>query len=306
MQSPDDSVCWTGGWAPVDPLGALWAQSAMLRTIDAMPRLHPWRLGDDKGSRRSLLWCGETVPPPSGVAILCQTAPDPSLPLGDPGSTPELLSGITVGLPALVASAAADAVAPRTADTSPNVYRRPDPGVRQWVGGLAQLHGAWLPPLAILPRSERDIDDPGTEWSTESIAFAGRHTVHSDEPRFAADLLAPHVTALILDHVPPDAAVTVAGDALHVWWEYDNTSRQAAGKVASTVEVAAQLRDALPSFVLSDYPDHSEQVEDRLAERAAEAAAYRASRRAGRVSDPTLQRIYSQAQADYYARKGSG
>ena len=45
-----------------------------------------------------------------------------------------------------------------------------------------------------------------------------------------------------------------------------------------SVEVAAQLSQAFPTFVLAEYPDHSDQVEDRLAARAAEAAAYRAAR----------------------------
>jgi hypothetical protein len=164
---------------------------------------------------------------------------------------------------------------------------------------MAQLPGAWLPELAILPRSRRGVDDPATRWGTESVGFALRHTVHAADTRFASDVLAPHVTALILDHVPADAAVTAAGDAIHVWWEYTADNRSATGKAARTVDVANRIRDALPSFVLADYPDHSHRVEERLAERAARAAAYRAGRVAGRNQDPTLQRIYSQAQATY-------
>lgn len=168
---------------------------------------------------------------------------------------------------------------------------------------MAQLPGAWLPDLAILPRGERDIDDPGTRWATESMAFALRHSVHAADTRFASDVLAPHVTALVLDHVPADAAVTVAGDAVHVWWAYADGNRSTTGKANRTVEVAARVRDALPSFVLTDYPDHSHRVEERLAERAATAAAYRARRSAGRHDDPTMQRIYARARADYESRQ---
>jgi hypothetical protein len=169
------------------------------------------------------------------------------------------------------------------------------------VGGLAKVGGSWLPELAIMPTSGRDADDPGTRWGTESLAFADRHTVHAADIRFASDVLAPHLTALILDRVPEDAAVTIAGDALHVWWPYTPQSRMTPGRVAGTVQTAALLRDAIPSFVLADHPDHSHQVEDRLADRAREAAAYRAARDAGRHPDPTLQRIYDRARAEWEA-----
>jgi hypothetical protein len=262
-----------------------------------------------------------------GVAVFTQTAPPPSLPLGDVGPNGELLGSaalpavgsIATGLLAAlatdlsrtVADAVADSVVDRAgaanvkdgASTLPDHGPKPfvpyDPGVRRWVGGMAQLPGAWLPDLAILPRSRRGIDDPGSRWGTESVAFALRHSVHASDTRFASDVLAPHVTALVLDHVPADAAVTMAGDAVHVWWEYTADNRSARGKVLRTVEVADRIRDALPSFVVADYPDHSHRVEERLAERAAQAAAYRAHRVAGRNQDPTLQRIYSQAQETY-------
>jgi hypothetical protein len=184
---------------------------------------------------------------------------------------------------------------------SPQTLAPPPDGVRRWVGGLAKLTGSWLPPLAILPTRGREVDDPGTRWGTESLAFAGRHTVHADDSRFASDVLAPHVTALVLDKVPQDAAVTLAGDALHVWWEYEPRTQVTPGRAAATVDAAVRLRDAIPSFVLADHPDHSHEVEDRLADRSREAAEYRAARDAGRHPDPTLQRIYDQARAEWEA-----
>ena len=114
------------------------------------------------------------------------------------------------------------------------------------------------------------------------------------------------MTALVLDHVPADAAVTLAGDAVHVWWEYTADNRSASGKAARTVEVADRIRDALPSFVLADYPDHSHRVEERLAERAATGSRLPGRRVAGRNQDPTLQRIYAQAQATYQLGQRQG
>lgn len=325
MRCPDDSPCWSGEWRPTAGALAMWAQAAMLRTVQALPGLHHWRLSDGKGSRRTLLWCGLVGGIPDAgseiVAVLTQNATEPELAVGDAGpysagplSPQDLLATGTLGLPMgplsslasslprAVADALADSVTPSPDSDAARAYRQPPPGVGQWAGAMAQLPGTWLPPLAILPRSERDYDDPSTRWSTESLAFAKRHTVHANDPRYAADLLAPHVTALILEHVPPDAAVTIAGDAVHIWWPYDNATRMANGKVARTAEVTGRLRDALPSFVLGDHPDHSDQVQDRLAERAAAAEQYRSQRRAGRHTDPTLQRIYAQARAEHETR----
>ena len=73
----------------------------------------------------------------------------------------------------------------------------------------------------------------------------------------------------------------MAGDALHVWWEYTDATATHAGRAASAMRAATQLRAALPTFVLAAYPDRSSEVEDRLAARAAAAAAYRAQRRVG-------------------------
>ena len=293
MRTPDDSPCWSGDWTPTDARKDLWAQSAMLRTVRALPTLHPWRLADDKGALRTLMWCAASATT-DVVAVLTQTAPPPSMPLGDEGYRPELfgsavadavspfgdglLTALAVGSSRVVADAMADALTPDPMPTPVGQYRKPAAGVRQWAGAIARLPRTWLPPVAILPRSARDFDDPGTQWSTESLAFAARHSVHAEDTRLAADLLAPHVMALIVDTVPSDAAITIAGDALHVWWPYDDTTRQSTGKVGRTAEVADQLRRSLPSFVLADHPDHSDQVENRLSSRAAEAAAYRAAR----------------------------
>jgi hypothetical protein len=318
MLPPDASPCWAGAWSSAGGLVDLWAHSAVLRTVGALPTLHPWRLGDVKGSSRTLLWCAS---PDGGdaasVAVLSQYAPEPDLGVGEVGPDGQLLgadalatatgidgvlSDLVVGLSREVADAVADAVAtPSSRRDLTSTLSEPPPGVTRWVGGLAKIAGSWLPELAIMPTSGRDADDPGSRWGTESLAFADRHTVHAADTRFASDVLAPHLTALILDRVPEDAAVTIAGDALHVWWSYTPQSRMTPGRVAGTVQTAALLRDAIPSFVLADHPDHSHQVEDRLADRAREAAAYRAARDAGRHPDPTLQRIYDQARAEWEA-----
>lgn len=314
MLPPDSHPCWHGDWTATDGPVDLWAHSAVLRTVGALPRLHPWRLGDVKGSRRTLLWCAAPAGDTDAVAVLSQYAPEPSLGVGDVdpdrpllGSAEparvtgidNLLSEVMVGLSGRVE----DATAAGTGVTVPSrAGSRSDPpaGVTRWVGGLARLAGSWLPALAILPTDGRGVDDPGTRWSTESLAFASRHTVHAADARFASDVLAPHLTALLLDRVPRDAAVTIAGDALHVWWKYTPQTRMTPGRAAATVRTAALLREAIPSFVLADHPDNSHQVEGRLAARAREAEEYRAARSAGQHHDPTLQRIYDQARAQWH------
>lgn len=259
-------------------------------------------MGDDTGSHPSLLWvaardAAPTTDPDDGqnnVAVFIQTAPSPSLPIGDADPHVDFLNDAAMALVAVT-----EDHHQALPDLGPTSFRPTYQGVRRWVGGMAQLVGAWLPGLAILPRRPGDIDDAGTDWETESLAFASRHSVHADDVRFASDVLAPHVIALILDQVPDGAAVTLAGNAIHVWWEYTQQTRVALGRAARTVATALEIRDALPSFVLAAYPDQSDQVEQRLAERAAQALAYQAARTAGRSVDPTLQRIYAQAQAEY-------
>jgi len=300
MYPPDDSPCWDGTWTPVAPLVDLWAQSALARTAAALTSLH--RTGDENGSHHSLLWAAapESGGPTDadgddkGVAVFVQTAPPPSLPLGDTDPDLDLFGEPVMAVTALVGDDHSQLSA-----NGPKPFSPPEQGAQHWVGGMAQIVGAWLPDLAILPRHPGDIDDPGTDWETESLAFASRHSVRASDVRFASDVLAPHVMALILDGVPDDAAVTVSGNAIHVWWEYTPDSRLDLRRARHTVDTAFQIRHALPSFVLAAYPDHSDQVEQRLAQRAAEGAAYRAARVAGHANDPTLQRIYSQAQATY-------
>lgn len=284
------------------PLVDLWAQSALARTAAGLPSPHPWRMGDDTGSHPSLLWVAAREAAPNtdpddsqnNVAVFVQTAPPPSLPLGDADPHVDFLNDAAMAFAAMT-----EDQRPALPGLGLRAFKPTDQGVRRWVGGMAQLVGAWLPGLAILPRRPGDIDDPGTDWETESLAFASRHSVHAADIRFASDVLAPHVMALILDQVPDGAAVTLAGNAIHVWWEYTEQTRAASGRAARTVATALEIRDALPSFVLAAYPDHSDQVEHRLAERVAQAAAYQAARTAGRSVDPTLQRIYAQAQAEY-------
>lgn len=310
MRTPDDSPCWAGDWSAPDAASAIWSQSAVARTVSALPALHPLRLGDGKGtSGRVLAWCGDAEPPatetsasgdepPHAVGVLTQLSAEPDLSdelspravlsgsvpfMGDLGLAEgiDLLSDLATQLPRDLADALADSVAPTTqVSQEPPTYRQPASGTQRWAGALAQIRKAWLPPVALLPRAGRDLDDPGTQWSTESADFAERHTVHAGDVRLAADLLAPHVMALVLDSVPSDAAVAIYGDALHIWWPYDRPTRLDPGLVIRVVEAATALVDALPTFVLADFPDNSHQVQDRLAGRAAEAAAYRAAREA--------------------------
>lgn len=264
LRPPAPRPCWLGQWRIPTSEVTMWSVAAGLRTIYALPRLHPWRLSDAKGRTRRLLWLGS---PESSEAVvsLTTTVTDPTVQLG------ESLS-VTIG-----------------------------PGADRWLGGLVRLPGAWLPALAVLPRANRDLDDPGSKWSTESIDFAERHTVHADDTRYAADLLAPHVMALILDQVPDGAAVTLAGDALHVWLRETPTTQSVPRLAARLATAAVELKDAIPSFVLVDHPDRSQVTEDDLKAKDQSASAYRAGRRLGKSTDPTLQRIYDKAQAEWEA-----
>lgn len=306
MNPPDTAACWAGEWTPVPPSDALWAQAALARTVAALPQLHAWRLGDDKGTRRTLMWCGAPADGPAhSVAVLAQTAPPPDLPLGDVGPDGEIDSDT---LPVDLWSLATDVVeaVARPSRTRPPLPLPPTAGVRRWVGAMSKIAGAWFPPFAVLPSTTAGLDDPSTRWSTESLDFAERYRVHAEDRRFAADVLAPHVIALLLDVLPTDAALTMAGDAVHVWWEYSSHTSDAEGRVATTVDAAVAVREALPTFLVTEYPDRSAEVEATLAERAESARRYRAERAAGRHRDPTLDRIYAQARAAYEAEHPLG
>lgn len=263
LRTPAQLPCWLGTWHEPSPEQTLWAIAAGSRTVQALPRLHPWRLGDTKGTSRTLLWLGA----PSGlegVVTLTQTRVDPTVRLGD----------VSLAL-----------------GSQPS----------RWMGGLVRLPGTWLPALAVLPRSSRDFDDPGTRWSTESIDFAHRHTVHADDTRYAADLLAPHVMAIILDSVPDGAAITAAGDCLHVWLRDSEQTQTTPGLAVRLLSAAGELKTAIPGFVYVDHPDRSHLTEGAMAATTRSAQDYRAARRLGRSVDPTLQRIYDKAQAQWEA-----
>ena len=277
-QPPSQQPCWLGTWLRPPPAAEFWTLAADARTVNALPRLHPWRLADVKGTLRVLTWLGGT-----GEALVAttHTAVAPKLPT-DEKSYNALLPMTFPG------------------QSERNLIQQ------RWLSAYARLDGSWMPPLAVLPRGLRDFDDPGTRWSTESLDFALRHTVHAADTRYAADVLAPHVMALILDVIPTSTAVTMAGDALHVWLPFTDTVAAEPGIAQHLAQSATRLRDSIPSFVLGSYPDRSGDVEAKLADKARAADAYRSSRKVGRSVDPTLQRIYEQARANWESRSQAG
>ena len=251
--------------------------AADARTVNALPRLHPWRLADVKGTRRVLTWVGG-----SGEALVAatRTASEPHLPTDETSYNALLPTSLLGGEQRII--------------------------LQKWLSAYARIEGSWMPPLAVLPRGLRGCDDPGTRWSTESVDFAERHSVHAAETRYAADVLAPHVMALILDVMPASTAITMAGDALHVWLPFTESVAEAPGIAQHLAQSVVKLRDSIPSFILGNYPDRSGEVEGRLADRASAAAQHRNSRKLGRSDDPTLQRIYEQARANWEARSSPG
>lgn len=290
---PDADPCWDGGWQRGEPLDDVWAQAALLRTVAALPRLHPWRLGDQKGSSRQLQWVARAADPVTGpmartladprgaLAVLSVTTREPDLDRSDapaPDSPGAILAAMALGAAMRAVGAAT------SAGTTP-----------QWGGAMVRLPGTWLPPVAWLPRQLRDLDDPASAWLTESVDFAERYSVHADDLESAAALLTPAVMAIALDVVPPLSAVTVAGDALHVWWPYRTATRRDVGRVARTARAAQRLAEAFPRFVLARFPDRSGEVQQAIDDRRAAAEAYRAGRRPGISKDPVLQRIYEQS-----------
>jgi hypothetical protein len=280
IRAPSPDQCWSGDWRQPDRDLGMWTLAGSGRTVSVLPSLHPWRLADDRGSGRVMLWVGQPDQQ-EGVAVLTRTGRDPVLPVGDDDPltyTPMWGLGdlanasLTVGI--------ADAC---------------------WLGALARCPGAWLPDLAVLPRATRGIDDPGTSWPTESVDFAAKFSVYADDTRYAADVLAPNVMALILDRMPKVGALTIAGDALHVWLPYNDEVRNAPGLAQQMVHLVADIREAIPSFVLADHPDRSDIVESDLAAKQEAAKEYQDHRQLGHSDDPTLQRIYDQARAQWEA-----
>jgi hypothetical protein len=274
----------------VPPRVDLWAQAAVNRTVHALVELHPFRLGDTKAAPRLVQWVAgqwpaggpvesvDDVLAGQGLGVLMVTATEPDLDRSErPPATEADLVAMALG-------SAVDSVTSRLRST---------PHTR-WAGALARLPGSWLPPLALLPRAARDLDDPRTAWPTESVDFDARFAVHTSTVRTTAALLTPRVMAMLLDEVPEDCAVTVSGDAVHTWWPYPRAlpgSRHAADVVRATVRLAA----ALPSFVLAEHPDLSGEVQAELESRTDRARRYRATRRPGHSPDPVLQRIYDEA-----------
>jgi len=281
---PDPAPCWDGAWDAVTGLTQLWLLAAMNRTVAALPRLHPWRLGDDKGTGRLVQWSAQADAELSRpvYAVLAVTQRDPDLPTGEDDDA------YAAGFSAM--DAVVDVLSAAAHDAAAKAAPAP-----RWVGVLARLEGSWLPAMAVLPAQLSDVDDPGTGWSTESVDFDRAHRVHAADVEYAAAVLAPHVMAVVMDVLPRGAAVTVAGDALHVWWPYRPPYDAEPSRVARGAAAVARLADAIPSFVLADHPDHSDEVEGRLAEREEAALAYREQRRPGYSPDPVLQRIYSAA-----------
>lgn len=282
---PDADPCWDGGWLRGEPLDDVWAQAALLRTVAALPQLHPWRLGDQKGSSRQLQWVARAADPVADpeapLAVLSVTTREPDL---DRSDAPEATS------PAAILAAMALGAAMRSVGAVSSAGTTP-----QWGGAMVRLPGTWLPPVAWLPRRLRDLDDPMSAWPTESVDFAQRYSVHADDLESVAALLTPAVMAIALDEVPPLSAVTIAGDALHVWWPYRTGTRRDVGRAARTARATHRLADAFPRFVLARFPDRSGEVQQAIDDRRAAAEAYRASRRPGISKDPVLQRIYEQS-----------
>lgn len=274
---PDAAPCWAGDWERVDVRTQVWGQAAVLRTVSALPTTHPWRLGGDAGTVRQVQWTGRPAGLPDSVlCVLSVTARDPGLSSADLPT--DVFGGSDVdALDALIGAMRGDA--PR------------------WAGAIVRLPGVWLPSFALLPRGIGLLPAPRTSWPTESVEFDERYVVQGEVERVSADLLSPSVMAVLLDAVPAGSAVSLAGDALQIWWPYDDKAQRDMGRVQRAALAATLLVKTFPTFVLDDHPDRSAEVEASLARRAQEATAYRTHRTFGHSPDPVLQRIYDQARA---------
>lgn len=296
--APEVAPCWAGDWARVDVRTQVWGQAAVLRTVAALPAAHPWRLGGTAGSVRQVQWTGRPVTVPDEVlCILSVTATDPQLsagtvdagPLGSFGDLATLAGTVRLG-GGIVTDTVGDAL-------SDVVHSLGAGREQRWAGALVRLPGSWLPAAALLPRGVPGVPSPRTHWATESVDFDERYVVHSENEQVTAALLSPSVMAVLLDAVPRGAAVTISGDALQVWWPYDEGTSTDYGRVQRSAVAALLLVKTFPRFVLADHPDRSAEVERTLARRADEAQTYRAGLSYGRSPDPVLQRIYDQARS---------
>jgi hypothetical protein len=271
--APDDAPCWAGDWARVDVRTQVWGQSAVIRTVSALPASHPWRLGGTAGSIRQVQWTGRPMTVPEEVlCVLSVTAKDPMLSAGS--LEPDGIDG---------------------SDLSDVVHALSAGKEQRWAGALVRMPGTWLPAAALLPRGIPGVPAPRTHWETESVDFDERYVVHSENEVVTAALLSPSVMAVLLDAVPRAAAVTISGDALQVWWPYDDGTKSDHGRAQRAALAAMLLVKTFPRFVLADHPDRSAEIERSLARKADEAHTYRAGLSYGRSPDPVLQRIYDQA-----------
>jgi hypothetical protein len=235
--------------------------------------------------------------PEEVLCILSVTATDPQLSAGEApgtGSFGALGLGALGGLGATADSLVADAFGDAVSDV---VHALSAGREQRWAGALVRLPGTWLPAAALLPRGVPGVPSPRTHWATESVEFDERFVVHSENEKVTAALLSPSVMAVLMDAVPRGAAVTISGDALQVWWPYDEGTRSDVGRVQRSAVAALLLVKTFPRFVLADHPDRSAEVERSLARKADEAHAYRAGLTYGRSPDPVLQRIYDQARS---------
>jgi hypothetical protein len=289
--APDSAACWAGDWARVDVPTQVWGQAAVIRTVGALPDTHPWRLGGSAASVRQVQWTGRPATVPDGVlCVLTVTAKDPHLEAGSAdgltgsSAADAVLNAAGLGLTAGVGLGLAE------------VAQRLSAGADQrWAGALVRLKGTWLPSSVLLPRATGGVPAPRTDWATESVDFDQRYVVHGEDKELTAALLSPSVMSVLMDAVPRGSAISISGDALQIWWPYDERTRADMGRSQRAALAALLLVKTFPRFVLSDHPDRSAEVERSLARKADEAHDYQLHRSFGRSQDPVLQRIYDQA-----------
>ena len=217
MQTPDDSACWTGDWERIDPRRAIWAQSAVLRTVRALPGVASVATRRRQGQRwPHPAWCARRRRPGADRVSAFSHRTTRAAPVT---AEPRHLDGPRYATGSTRICSRRRGLAPwRPSDcgrcsrsgseATTRPYQEPTPGVRRW-------REPWrrFPVLATTGR-----DPPRAVAASTTRARTGRRSrwpsrpphVHADDVRQAADLLAPHVTALILDHVADDAAITIS------------------------------------------------------------------------------------------------